>query len=229
MKILANLQNTLAYDFRDIDLLRQALSHSSWAHEKGEAEKHNERLEFLGDAVLELCVSTELYTRFPEEREGALTAMRSSLVGEKSLAGIARDIGVDKYLRLGLGEEKQGGRKRDSLLADALEAILGAVFLDGGFAGAQKVIAALFSRLWPDANFTHSTGNSKSMLQEICQKKFSQLPRYIPLESDGPAHDKIFAVRVMLPDGREFTARASSQKKAEQACASLAMEAMKQD
>lgn len=229
MKLLVDLQGTLGYEFRNIDLLRQALSHSSWANENGQPGRHNERLEFLGDAVLELCVSNELCRRYPEEREGVLTAMRAELVGEKSLAHIARNAAVDKYLRLGQGEERQGGRKRDSILADALEAVLGAVFLDGGFACAENVVSGLFAALWPDADFTRREPNSKSLLQEICQKKFGELPQYIPLGAAGPAHKKVFEVKARLPDGREFAAKDSSQKKAESACAKLALTALREE
>lgn len=226
MKIHADLLETLEKRFENIDLLRQALTHSSWANENGQPGKHNERLEFLGDAVLELCVSAELYRRYPDAREGVLTAMRAALVGEKSLAAIGRRAGLGNCLRLGSGEEKQGGRERDSILADALEAVLGAVFLDCGFAEAGKVVAALFAGLWPDAGFAKAPVNGKSLLQEICQKKYGELPRYMPLGCFGPAHEKIFMVKALLPDGREFVANGTSQKKAERACAELALAAL---
>ncbi|MDR2077132.1 MAG: ribonuclease III, partial [Desulfovibrio sp.] len=123
----------IPYSFREVRLLRTALTHSSYANERQTGAEHNERLEFLGDAVLELCISDELYRRFPETREGQLTAMRSRLVKQETLAGLARSLGLPQALILGKGEESQGGRDRDSLLSDAFEAVLGAVFLDGGY------------------------------------------------------------------------------------------------
>jgi len=134
---LEKLQEAISYRFGQVKLLRLALTHSSYANEQGCV--HNERLEFLGDAVLELAVSQELFRRFPEAPEGVLTKMRAKLVSMPSLAGLARSTGLETCVMLGRGEESQGGRGRDSLQSDALEALLGAVFLDGGFAAASRV------------------------------------------------------------------------------------------
>ena len=132
------VKKRLGHSFARRELLDLALTHSSWANEYSCGQEHNERQEFLGDAVLELCVSWEIYKRFPSAREGELTKMRSNLVSAVSLAERARDLGLDVLLKLGRGEENQGGRKRDAVLSDALEAVLAAVYEDGGFAAAEK-------------------------------------------------------------------------------------------
>lgn len=223
MKMLYDLQRALGYQFEDIDLLRLALAHSSWANENSLPGVHNERLEFLGDAVLELCVSTQLFRRFPDCREGVLTSMRARLVGERALANFARAIGIDKYVRLGAGEEKQGGRQRDSILSDAFEAVFAAIYLDGGFIAAMTAVEKVFANAWSDEHFQQPALNAKSRLQEVSQRLFKALPEYSLLESSGPEHDKIFRVKLLLPDGIECTASASSCKKAEQACAAMAL------
>lgn len=217
------LQERLDYRFKNPELLERALTHSSWAHEAGQDAAHNERLEFLGDAVLELCVSSELYERYPEAREGSLTSLRAHLVGEKNLAALARQIGVDKCLALGRGEERQGGRQRDSVLSDAMEAVMAAIYLDGGFAAAQKTARGLFARQWPREAISRPMRDNKSCLQEYCQKNFKSLPEYVLLGASGPEHAKIFEMAVLLPDGRKFAASASNGRKAEQACAGLAL------
>ena len=130
--------SALGHDFARADLLRLALTHSSWANEHGAGQEHNERLEFLGDAVLELCVSQKLFSSIPGAREGELTRLRSELVSTESLAQRAREQGLDKRLLLGRGEERQGGRERDTVLSDLFEAVLGAIFADGGFAAAAS-------------------------------------------------------------------------------------------
>jgi ribonuclease-3 len=143
------LERGLGYVFRDAGLLAAALTHSSFANEADGGGPHNERLEFLGDAVLSLCVSSELFARFPGAQEGDLTRLRSRLVNASSLAELARGIGLDRHLRLGRGEENQGGRTRDALLGDAFEAVLGAVYEDGGFASARELVRRLFAEQWP--------------------------------------------------------------------------------
>ncbi|MDR2891481.1 MAG: ribonuclease III, partial [Deltaproteobacteria bacterium] len=147
--MLTNLQLDIHYTFKQVKLLEAALTHSSFVNESPDPVQHNERLEFLGDAVLELCISEILFNSFQEAREGELTAMRSALVSQPSLAEQARRLKLDQYLLLGRGEEAQGGRKRDALLSDALEALLGAVFIDGGFAEARRVVEVLFAQSLP--------------------------------------------------------------------------------
>ena len=139
---LAALEARLGYRFSDRTLLETALTHSSWTNERKNAV-HNERLEFLGDAVLEICVSEKLYTRYPQEREGSLTRLRARLVGEEKLAELAHKLGLGECLRLGKGEEAQGGRERPALLADAMEAVIGVAYLDGGHNSAANLVAKL--------------------------------------------------------------------------------------
>lgn len=224
----AALEKTLDHAFARPQLLDLALTHSSWANECGAGQAHNERQEFLGDAVLELCVSWELFRRFPEAREGELTRMRAHLVSTVSLAERARELGLDALLKLGRGEENQGGRGRDAVLSDALEAVLAAVYEDGGFAAAQKAVARIFQELWPrGAGEKKAAKDYKTRLQEAAQRIFRERPLYSLLASQGPEHAKIFEVRLRLPDGREFTACGGSCKKAEQEAARLALEALR--
>ncbi len=221
------LQEHLGHVFSDITLLETALTHSSHANEAAAPSEHNERLEFLGDAVLELCVSEELFTRFPDAPEGALTLLRSKLVSEPALAELARRCQLDQCLRLGKGEESQGGRNRDSLLSDALEAVFAAVFLDGGFAAAQNAIRRVFAATWPDRPMEPKAKDYKSRLQELTQKRYKARPVYALADSRGPEHEKLFEVRLTLPGGEEITACGSSVKKAEQMAAKMALSALR--
>jgi ribonuclease-3 len=217
------LQQAIPYRFTQVKLLRAALTHSSRANERQDGEEHNERLEFLGDAVLELCISENLYAERPGAREGELTAARSRLVNQESLAVVARRIGLDRHLRLGKGEEAQGGRDRDSLLSDALEALLGAIFLDGGYAAARRSVRTLFAGREEENTPRRETRDGKSLLQEVTQKLFRERPVYTLIDSTGPEHEKVFTVRLMLPDGNSLTAAGSSVKRAEQSAAVSAL------
>ncbi|MDR2050584.1 MAG: ribonuclease III [Deltaproteobacteria bacterium] len=220
--MLEQLQANIHYTFRQVKFLLSALTHSSYSNEAPQAGGHNERLEFLGDAVLELCISELLYHNFVEAREGELTFMRSRLVSQPALAALAREIKLDEHLLLGRGEEVQGGRTRDALLSDAFEAVLGAVFLDGGFDEARRVIAALFLPGLRAARSALPDKDYKSSLQELTQKIFQDRPVYVLRGSSGPEHAKRFEVALTLPDGRSYVAEGSSVKKAEQAVAALA-------
>ena len=214
-------ENKINYVFNDKNLLSQALTHSSYANEHGLG--NNERLEFLGDAVLELSISQEIYRRYPEASEGDMTRLRSSLVNEGCLASIARDIGLGSCLFLGKGEQTQGGGHRDSVLSDALEAILSAIFLDGGYNKAQLCILFLFQEKWPKDITRPPKKDYKSQLQEETQKLFKKRPVYTLVDSYGPEHDKIYKVQVTLPEGEKFIAKSGNVKKAEQnsACNAL--------
>ena len=223
------LQRDIPYHFAQVKLLRAAMTHSSYANEQSEGAEHNERLEFLGDAVLELCISQELFRRFPDAREGELTAMRSRLVNQECLASLARDIGLRDAIVLGRGEEAQGGRERDSLLSDAFEALLGAVFLDGGYGAAQEAVARLFASKWPARSGKPRSKDGKSRLQEVTQQLFKDRPVYALLESAGPEHDKVFTVRLELPDKSVFVAEGSSVKRAEQTAALKALDWLERD
>lgn len=224
--VAARLEEALGYRFADRSLLALALTHSSWANECGDAHQHNERLEFLGDAVLELAVSRELFDRYGQLREGELTRLRSELVSTTSLARRARDLDLGAALFMGRGEERQGGRERDAVLSDAFEAVLAAVYLDGGFAAAQACVGRIFSSFWPkreDLSSRHK--DFKTLLQEVMQQRYRQRPVYHLLSSHGPEHAKTFIVAVNLPDGTEYRAQGSSCKKAEQEAARLALAA----
>ena len=143
------IQKSIGYDFIRQELLTEALTHSSHANESTGRGQSNERLEFLGDAILELCITEELFSRYPDADEGLLTTFRAKLVNERALADLALAVGLDKALLLGRGEEVQGGRQRPGLLSDAFEALLGAIFLDGGYPVARDWVLRVFSRLWP--------------------------------------------------------------------------------
>ncbi|MFW6005506.1 MAG: ribonuclease III [Desulfonatronovibrionaceae bacterium] len=218
MTNLAELQKILGYTFRDEDLLLLALTHSSHANEKG--TENNERLEFLGDAVLELCISRILFYRFDKAAEGHLTRLRAALVSEGSLARIARHISLGKYIFLGRGEEYQGGRSRDSVLSDTLEALLGAIYLDSGYEEAYECIKQLFQPFIPESvDRIPLNKDYKSRLQEATQSMFKERPVYTLVGSAGPEHEKTYTVRVDLPDGFQVQATAKSVKKAEQKAA----------
>ncbi len=218
------LQENIPYQFKQVKLLIEALTHSSYANEHLEGEGHNERLEFLGDAVLELCISEILFLRFTCSREGLLTSMRSKLVNQETLADIARTLELDKYLRLGKGEESQGGRGRDALLSDAMESLLGAIFLDGGFDAVRQVIEILFADVLPEQGERKRAKDAKSLLQELTQKIFKERPVYTLTRSEGPEHAKVFEVRLDCPDKKIFIAEGSSLKRAEQTAAKMALD-----
>jgi ribonuclease-3 len=220
---LAALEHILGHAFSQPDLLSTALTHSSYANERGDTAQHNERLEFLGDAVLELCVSESLYARFPGAPEGELTLLRSQLVNEASLAEAARRLALNDHVLLGKGEEHQGGRERPALLSDAFEAVIGALFLDGGYETARACIARVFQPVWPARPSAPKIKDFKSRLQEYTQKIHKARPVYTLLGSSGPEHDKDFEVGVTLPDGQEIRATEKSVKKAEQLAAKLAL------
>ncbi|MBQ7738756.1 MAG: ribonuclease III [Desulfovibrionaceae bacterium] len=229
---LRHLETALDHVFKDRQLLEQALTHSSYANECGNVE-HNERLEFLGDAVLELCVSGMLYAKFPITREGGLTRIRSSIVDAETLAGIARQIGLQHLLILGHGEEIQGGRERESLLSDALEAVLAAIYLDGGFYEAKKTVEQLFAQKFEESflflqNADPIALDCKTRLQEIVQHSFKAMPIYTLISTKGPDHAKTFAINLTLPNGKVFTGYGSSRKRAEQEAAKIAIKSLSQ-
>jgi ribonuclease-3 len=222
-QILSQAQAKINYKFKEPTLLSQALTHSSYANEYG--LENNERLEFLGDAVLELSISREIFSRYPRATEGDMTRLRSNLVNEACLASVAREIDLGECLFLGKGEQVQGGGQRDSVLSDALEAIFSAVFLDGGYDCASKCIIRLFKNKWPeDISKTTPKKDYKSKLQEETQKLFKKRPVYTLIDSYGPEHDKTYKVRVTLPGGETFDSEYGNVKRAEQMAAGKALE-----
>ncbi len=226
LQLLDELQGKLGYRYQDTDLLVRALTHSSYANER--QMEHNERLEFLGDAVLELCISNTLFSRFPQAAEGHLTRLRAALVSEPTLARLARSLPLGEYIFLGKGEEQQGGRDRDSVLADTLEALLGSIYLDSGYDEACACIGNLFEEYIPErVELLPATKDFKSRLQEKTQGIFRARPVYTLLDSFGPEHEKEYLVQVELPDGVCIEARGGSVKKAEQTAASKALDYLK--
>ncbi len=220
------LQNSLSYLFNDISLLRQAITHRSFVNEHSGAEwKHNERLEFLGDAVLNLSLSTMLLDQYPDLPEGHLSKIRASQVNEKKLASLSLQLGLGSYLLIGKGEERTGGREKSSLLADTFEAVLGAIYLDGGFDAALSFIDRLFrSQFENSAHF--STQDYKTLLQEHCQGRLKTIPDYRVFREEGPDHKKIFFVEVIIQGkvvsiGKGKTKKEAQQKAAEKALVQL--------
>ena len=223
------IEEVIHYHFRQVKLLEMALTHSSYANEVERPEDNNERLEFLGDAVLELCVSEELFRLFPDAREGKLTRLRARLVSKPSLALLAREIGLAPYLLLGRGEEGQGGRDRNSLLSDAVEAVLGAIFLDGGYDASKQWVGEVLGDKWGVDPEVSRSKDFKSNLQELTQKRYRARPVYTLVSSSGPEHAKRFEVRLTLPDGQGVSASGPSVKKAEQRAAGLALALLEGD
>ena len=214
---LEDLQEILGYRFREPALLTQALTHSSYANEAGTGHLgSNERLEYLGDAVLELVSSRFFYDTYPDLPEGRLTTIRASLVCEPALCDSARAMSLSRYLLLGKGEESTGGRERPSILSDALEAVIGAVYLDGGYECARDLILRYVLN---DHEQKRSFYDSKTILQEEFQKTGRPAPEYRTISEEGPDHRKIFTAGV-YQDGTELArGSASSKKHAEQQAA----------
>lgn len=223
-----SLQTALAYQFVNRALLEEALTHKSHVNEmKTSGAPHNERLEFLGDAVLSLIVSERLAGMQPESSEGTLSKLKARLVSEAVLAGVARRLQLGSCLRLGRGEELSRGRDKDSLLADALEAVVAAVHLDGGLDAARRVVDRLYAEEFDlVATQQHRPGaeDYKTQFQEWCQKRFDSLPRYVTVRESGPDHDKIFEVELTVKDEVLGRGVGRSKKEAEQSAAKQAME-----
>ncbi|MCL2362867.1 MAG: ribonuclease III [Defluviitaleaceae bacterium] len=222
MDKFTDFQARLGYAFNAPLLLRQALTHASYIHEKGLApSESNERLEFLGDAVLELCISDLLYRRFPEMSEGQLTKRRAGLVCEPSLAGLARELDVGKVMLVGIGAHQTGGRERDSVLSDCVEALFGAVYLDGGHEAARSLIFRLFEPLVDNVNAPPR--DYKTTLQEILQKNSRATAVYRIIKESGPSHNKEFIAEVSHMDKILGTGQGGKKKDAEQDAAMVAL------
>jgi ribonuclease-3 len=217
----AEFQNRLACKFRDENLLRLALTHPSVAHESGKEMEHNQRLEFLGDSVLGLVLSQQLYEKFPDADEGLLTKSRAKLVNAASLAEHARRLNLGAHLILSRGEEISGGRDRASALADAFEALLGAIFLDGGFDAAREFVSREFQIEIGELNLSDGIENPKGELQELLQAKSSNAPQYQLISAAGPDHDRQF-VSAVFHDGVELARGSGKSKKAAESDAALA-------
>ena len=217
-----SLETALGHRFGRPELLRQALTHRSFG------SPHNERLEFLGDSVLNCAVATYLYERFADLKEGELSRLRASLVRQEALADIAQRLALGDFLRLGEGELKSGGTRRPSILADALEAIVGAIFVDAGFDAARRVIDHLYADATSRLDPNDSGKDPKTALQEILQGRHLPLPRYGLLATHGEAHAQDFEVECVIPDlGIRSTGCGASRRTAEQQAAQRAMAAIK--
>ena len=214
------LEEIIGYHFKNKHYLTQALTHSSYANEKKLGKLgSNERLEFLGDAVLELISSDYLYARFTQIPEGELTKKRASLVCEPSLAYCAREFGLPQFLLLGKGEDMTGGRNRDSIVSDATEALLGAIYLDGGFANAKEFVLRF---IMTDIENKQLFYDSKTILQELIQGRHEQLS-YELIDESGPDHDKQFTVAVLVDGERVSEGEGHTKKAAEQQAAYQAL------
>ena len=213
--MIKDLENAIGYRFRNIQLLQNALTHSSYANERWHNSLlSNERLEFLGDSVLGMLVAEYLFRTFPDRPEGELTRMRADMVCEQTLAAAANKIGIGDYLMLGHGEEQGGGRKRASILADAMESIIAACFLDGGIQAALQVVQKFILVEVPVTRL-HNV-DYKTKLQELVQQKKNQVLTYALVGESGPDHDKHFEVEVSLNGKVVGTGGGSSKKRAEQ-------------
>ncbi len=226
---ISSLEKRLGYSFKDRELLLTAITHRSFVPEGKLVREHNERLEFLGDAVLELIISDILFKKFGKDyREGDLTKMRAFLVSEARLFELSNKLGIGEVILLGKGEEKSGGRKRPSILADAFEAITGAIYLDGGFKSAYSFVEKQFKDLIKCVVERGLKNDYKTRLQELTQRYFQVLPSYRLLEMKGPDHDRIFKVALFFNDEEMAQGTGKSKKEAEQQAAKIAFEKLKE-
>ena len=217
MKSIKEFQQEIGYEFKDESLLKQALTHSSYANEKHMKRlSDDERLEFLGDAILEAVSSEFLFLNYKELPEGDLTRLRASMVCEPTLAFCTKDIELGQYVFLGKGEDLTGGRQRKSVLSDAMEAVIGAIFLDGGFDEAKRFI---LTYIMTDIEHKRMFYDSKTILQEVCQGQFNQNVSYELLSESGPDHAKTFTVQVLVGNEVLGVGTGNTKKSAEQEAA----------
>lgn len=222
---MMGLEKRLGYEFKNAALLSRALTHKSYANEFKSSLEHNEKLEFLGDAVLDLVVGEFLYEKFPADTEGGLSKKRASIVNEEVLSELALDMGLNKLLQLGKGEAQTGGALKPRLIASSVEAIVGAIYLDGGFEAARNFIRQEFlplaDRFCGQEDFER---DYKTRLQELVQKSSKETPRYEVLAEEGPPHDREFLVCVKVKEDVWAQGRGRSKKNAEQMAAKNALE-----
>ena len=222
---MTELEKKIGYTFRNEALLQQALTHSSYANEHGRGHSY-ERLEFLGDSILGFCAARALYTGHPDMPEGQMTRLRASMVCEDSLFQAAEKLGLAEPLLLGKNEECNHGRQRPSILADCVESVLAAIYLDGGWEPAERFV---YEHVLKDALEGHGTarGDYKTQLQELLQVGGGAAPVYEIIAESGPDHDKVFTARVLCPDGRSFDGIGKTKKEAERVAAGAALRALK--
>ena len=216
-ELMEELENKIGYRFKNYKLLKQSMTHSSYANEhRINKLTNNERLEFLGDAVLEIIPSEYLYKNYPKLHEGDLTKMRASIVCEQTLALSSKEIDLGKYLFLGKGEELTGGRERNSIISDAMEALIGALYLDGGFECAKNFIDKY---ILCDIKNKQLFYDSKTILQEVVQSDYSEELQYVVVAEEGPDHDKSFVVKAMIGEKEIGMGKGKTKKAAEQQAA----------
>ncbi len=220
---LYKFQTILNYRFKHLDLLEQALTHRSCSR-----NKNNERLEFLGDSVLNMVISQHIYQREPGADEGDLSRIRASLVNEEALARVARDLGLGDFIYLGGGELKSGGFRRASILSDTLEAIIGAIYLDSGFEQARDTILFLYRNYLRTLPDTDTLKDAKTRLQEYLQSKQLDLPEYTVIKTTGKSHDQVFTVSCSVASLQlQYSGTGSSRKKAEQSAAKQTLDQLR--
>jgi ribonuclease III len=222
---LQSLEQKLQISFRNLSLLERALTHSSYLNENPDSvNEDNERLEFLGDAVLDFVVGAFLFKRFPELAEGELTSLRAALVRSSTLAGFSRDLEINRFLRLGYGEEENGGRERTPLLCAAFEAVIGAVYLDQGLEEVQRMVEPLIGPKLKDIRKKSLHKDAKSEFQVWAQANLNITPHYEVIEESGPDHAKTFKVRVMVGRDAWGTGSGSSKQAAAKEAAAAALQ-----
>jgi len=221
---LAKLQEMLGYTFKEVKLLNKALTHKSYVNETGKDLKHNERFEFLGDSVLDLIVSEYMIRKYREYKEGVLSKIRAGVVNESCLAKLARQIDLGTFLLLGKGEEMSGGRNKPSLLANAFEALAGAIYYDSNLETAAKILLPSIKKEIKGFIETPESRDYKSDLQEYSQNKMVCIPSYKVIKEIGPDHEKQFEVVVSVKDKNRGKGIGRSKKEAEQAAAKMALE-----
>ncbi len=225
MRNIEELEKRIQYRFEDRSYLERALTHSSYNREKNTKHKDNERLEFLGDAFLDAIVGAELFVRMNSVTEGTLTKTRALIVCEKALAEVAREFNLGKYILMGHGEAGTGGRNKDSILADALEAVIGAIYMDGGYDAAQKFTVSAFKQMIEGAMAGRIFSDYKSEIQEVLQSGGKTVNiNYVLDREEGPAHDKTFYLH-MECDGKKYgSGKGKTKKEAEQNAAKASLE-----
>ncbi len=222
MQPLSAIQERINHRFSKPDLLERALTHKSYANEN-RVPDHNERLEFLGDSVLGLVVSEYLMNTCPDSTEGDLSRLRAAVVSEPALAAVAREIGLGSFLLLGKGEEQTGGREKDSLLANCLEALLGSLYIDAGITAVEAFVLRFFSEIIRKTCTARGSQDYKTELQELCQERIRQLPEYRVVSETGPDHQKKFEVELSLKGTVYGRGVGKSKKEAEQKAAKEAL------
>lgn len=217
------LEKALGYRFRDRSLLERALVHPSYRYETDGVDADNQRLEFLGDAVLGMLTAAYLFEAHPDKPEGGLTSLRSQVTSGRALAAIGEEMGLGAYLKIGRGEERSGGRKRASNLTDAVEALIGAAWRDGGMKAAEKVVRRMILPATAGLESHSTASNPKGRLQELAQSRWKQSPVYTLTATEGPAHEAHFTVVVRLPDGGCWAGQGKGKRAAETAAAQAAL------